>query len=175
MMDRIADRDRKRPDLSRHHPGRARRTGTHRRRRDRRRRAADCRDRRSLSAVVCWTLSGSTSLAHGARTAKPLIVAISPNVATGRRLAVAWGVHCVIAEDAHDQDDMVDRACRYRASARGLRRPDNASVAGDRGCSARNARRHQHAAQWNSRRESNDTKVNRWISIRREATGIEQN
>jgi pyruvate kinase len=25
---------------------------------------------------------------------------------------VAWGIHCVVAEDAHDQDDMVERACR---------------------------------------------------------------
>jgi pyruvate kinase len=23
---------------------------------------------------------------------------------------VVWGVHCVVAEDAHDQDDMVSRA-----------------------------------------------------------------
>jgi pyruvate kinase len=23
-----------------------------------------------------------------------------------------WGVHCVVAEDAKDQDDMVQRACR---------------------------------------------------------------
>jgi pyruvate kinase len=27
-------------------------------------------------------------------------------------LSVVWGIHSVIAEDAHDQDDMVDRACR---------------------------------------------------------------
>ena len=40
------------------------------------------------------------------------IVAISPNVATGRKLSLVWGVHCVVAEDAHDQDDMVQRACR---------------------------------------------------------------
>ena len=40
------------------------------------------------------------------------MVAISPNVATARRLSVAWGVHCIVAEDAHDQDDMVERACR---------------------------------------------------------------
>ena len=33
-------------------------------------------------------------------------------VATARRLAVVWGVHCIVAEDAHDQDDMVERACR---------------------------------------------------------------
>jgi pyruvate kinase len=65
-----------------------------------------------LAAVVCWTSSGSTALRMARERPNPLIVAISPNVATGRRLAVAWGVHCVIAEDAHDQDDMVDRACR---------------------------------------------------------------
>jgi pyruvate kinase len=40
------------------------------------------------------------------------IIAISPNLTTGRRLAVVWGVHCIIAEDARDLDDMVDRACR---------------------------------------------------------------
>ena len=40
------------------------------------------------------------------------IVAISPNLATGRRLSLAWGVHCVVAEDARDTDDMVERACR---------------------------------------------------------------
>jgi pyruvate kinase len=25
---------------------------------------------------------------------------------------VVWGIHGVIAEDAHDQDDMIERACR---------------------------------------------------------------
>ena len=38
------------------------------------------------------------------------VVAITPNLVTGRKLSVVWGVHCVVAEDAHDQDDMVDRA-----------------------------------------------------------------
>src|SRR5690606_18354479 len=40
------------------------------------------------------------------------VVAISPNLSTGRRLSLVWGVHCVVAEDAQDQDDMVVRACR---------------------------------------------------------------
>jgi pyruvate kinase len=40
------------------------------------------------------------------------VVAITPNVATGRKLSLVWGVHCVVAEDAHDQDDMVQRAGR---------------------------------------------------------------
>ena len=42
----------------------------------------------------------------------PKIVAISPNLSTGRKLSVVWGVHCVIAQDARDLDDVVDRACR---------------------------------------------------------------
>ena len=33
-------------------------------------------------------------------------------VAAGRKLSLVWGVHSVVAEDARDQDDMVERACR---------------------------------------------------------------
>ena len=33
-------------------------------------------------------------------------------VATGRRLSLVWGIHSVVAEDARDQDDMVERACQ---------------------------------------------------------------
>ena len=69
-------------------------------------------DTLDLAAVVCWTSSGSTGLRMARERPRPPIVALSPNIATGRRLAVVWGVHCVVTEDAHDQDDMVDRACR---------------------------------------------------------------
>ena len=69
-------------------------------------------DTLDLAAVVCWTASGSTALRVARERPRPPIVAISPNIATGRRLAMVWGVHAVITEDAHDQDDMVDRACR---------------------------------------------------------------
>jgi pyruvate kinase len=65
-----------------------------------------------LSAIICWTFSGSTAFRVARERPQPHVVAISPNIATGRRLSLAWGVHCVIAEDAHDQDDMVERACR---------------------------------------------------------------
>ncbi len=69
-------------------------------------------DTLDLAAVVCWTSSGSTGLRMARERPRPPVVALSPNIATGRRLAVVWGVHCVVTEDAHDQDDMVDRACR---------------------------------------------------------------
>ncbi|MGN6285447.1 MAG: pyruvate kinase [Afipia sp.] len=65
-----------------------------------------------LSAIICWTSSGSTALRVARERPKPPTVAITPSVATGRRLSLVWGVHCVIAEDAHDQDDMVNRAGR---------------------------------------------------------------
>ncbi len=65
-----------------------------------------------LSAIICWTGSGSTGLRVARERPKPPIVALSPSVATGRRLSLIWGVHCVVTEDAHDQDDMVERACR---------------------------------------------------------------
>ena len=69
-------------------------------------------DTLDLAAVICWTSSGSTALRVARERPRPPIVALSPNSETGRRLAVVWGVHCVVTEDAHDQDDMVDRACR---------------------------------------------------------------
>jgi len=63
-----------------------------------------------LSAIICWTSSGSTAIRVARERPKPPIVAITPNLATGRKLSVVWGVHCVVAEDARDQDDMVSRA-----------------------------------------------------------------
>jgi pyruvate kinase len=65
-----------------------------------------------LAAIVCWTSSGATALRVARERPNTPIVAISPNLSTGRKLSLIWGVHCVVAEDAHDQDDMVDRACR---------------------------------------------------------------
>jgi pyruvate kinase len=74
--------------------------------------AREIADTLDLAAVICWTSSGSTALRVARERPRPPIVALSPNIATGRKLAVVWGVHCVVTEDARDQDDMVDRACR---------------------------------------------------------------
>src|SRR6266540_841705 len=53
-----------------------------------------------LSAIVCWTSSGSTGLRVARERPKSPIIAISPNLSTGRKLSLVWGVHCVIAQDA---------------------------------------------------------------------------
>jgi len=65
-----------------------------------------------LNAVVCWTSSGATALRVARERPQPPTMSISPNVSAGRKLALVWGVHSVVAEDARDQDDMVNRACR---------------------------------------------------------------
>ena len=65
-----------------------------------------------LAAIICWTFSGSTALRVARERPGPPIIAISPNLQTARRLSLVWGVHCVVAEDARDQDDMVARACQ---------------------------------------------------------------
>ncbi|MGB3743149.1 MAG: pyruvate kinase, partial [Xanthobacteraceae bacterium] len=71
-----------------------------------------------LSAIVCWTSSGSTGLRVSRERPKCPIVAISPINAAGRKLSMVWGVHCVIDEDARDQNDMVERACRIALKER---------------------------------------------------------
>ena len=65
-----------------------------------------------LNAIVCWTSSGATALRVARERPRSPIMSISPNVSAGRKLALVWGVHSVVAEDVRDQDDMVDRACR---------------------------------------------------------------
>jgi len=65
------------------------------------------------AAIVCWTSSGSTGLrAARERPSAPIIV-LTPVESTGRRLAIAWGLHCVVTEDAQDFEDMVERACQF--------------------------------------------------------------
>jgi pyruvate kinase len=65
-----------------------------------------------MAAIVCWTSSGATALRVARERPNSPIIAISPNVGTGRKLSLVWGVHCVVAQDARDLDDVVDRACR---------------------------------------------------------------
>ena len=65
-----------------------------------------------LSAIVCYTSSGTTGMRTSRERPQVPIIALSPVIQTARRLSVVWGLHCVVTEDAHDLDDMVDRACR---------------------------------------------------------------
>jgi pyruvate kinase len=63
-------------------------------------------------AIVTWTGSGSTGLRAARERPEAPIIALTPGVETARRLCIAWGLHCVLTDDAHDLDDVVDRAAR---------------------------------------------------------------
>jgi len=63
-------------------------------------------------AIVCWTKSGSTGLRCSRERPEAPIVVLTPMVETARRLTLGWGLHCVTTEDAHDLDDVTDRAAR---------------------------------------------------------------
>jgi pyruvate kinase len=64
----------------------------------------------NVPAIVCYTGSGST----GARVARQRpnmpILALTPIMATARRLALTWGTHPVLVEDAKTLDDMMSQA-----------------------------------------------------------------
>jgi pyruvate kinase len=62
------------------------------------------------SAIVSWTKSGSTGLRCARERPEAPIIALTPLQDTARRLSIAWGLHCVHTEDAHDLDDVVQRA-----------------------------------------------------------------
>ncbi|MGH6924325.1 MAG: pyruvate kinase [Propylenella sp.] len=64
-----------------------------------------------LAAIVCYTSSGSTGVRASRERPGVPIIALSPVRRTARRLSLVWGLHCVVTEDAHDIDDMVNRAC----------------------------------------------------------------
>ena len=64
------------------------------------------------ASIVCYTGSGSTGLRMARERPEIPIIALTPRTETGRRLAVVWGLHCVLTEDAQNLDDMVWRACR---------------------------------------------------------------
>ncbi|HTT99345.1 MAG TPA: pyruvate kinase [Rhizomicrobium sp.] len=61
-------------------------------------------------AIICWTGSGTTALRAARERSEAPIIVLTPNLQTARRLALVWGLHSVHTEDAHDMDDVVDRA-----------------------------------------------------------------
>jgi pyruvate kinase len=62
------------------------------------------------ACIVTYTTSGATALrASRERPDRPILGLITRMV-TARKLALAWGVHAVHTQDAHDLDEMVGKA-----------------------------------------------------------------
>ncbi len=75
-----------------------------------------------LAAIVCFTSSGATGIRASRERPVTPVIALSPNRAMARRLAVVWGLHCVVSDDARSLEDLVDRSCRI-AYEEGFGRP----------------------------------------------------
>ena len=65
----------------------------------------------SAAAIVTYTTSGSTALRAARERPGVPILCLTEKPAAARRLAIAWGVQCVLTEDVKDFNDMVDKAC----------------------------------------------------------------
>ncbi len=66
-----------------------------------------------LKVICAWTSSGSTGLRIARERPRSSILALTPNEEVARRLALVWGVHPIVTDDARDERDMAERACRH--------------------------------------------------------------
>lgn len=66
----------------------------------------------NLASIICYTATGATALRAARHRPRQAILALTPIIETARRLAIVWGLHCVLTEDPTDLDDMVDKATR---------------------------------------------------------------
>ena len=66
-----------------------------------------------LNAVMAWTASGSTALRLARARPDATVIALTPKRETARRLALVWGTHPIVTNDASDIDDMSFRACKF--------------------------------------------------------------
>ncbi len=65
-----------------------------------------------LSAIICYTATGSTALRVARERPNLPVIGLTPVLATGRRLSIVWGTHCVLTSDPINLADMVRKACR---------------------------------------------------------------
>ena len=63
--------------------------------------AREIAENTDIKAICCFTQSGTTALLTARERPRVPILALSPLVNTGRRLALTWGTHCVLVESVH--------------------------------------------------------------------------
>jgi pyruvate kinase len=75
-----------------------------------------------LSAAIAYTKLGSSALRLAHERPRCAVMGLTPSRRVARRLALAWGIHAVHAEDATNVEDMVQKAVRA-AHAEGFVEP----------------------------------------------------
>jgi pyruvate kinase len=79
------------------------------------------------AAIVTYTTSGATALRAARERPEQPILGLMTRLGAARRLALVWGLHGVVCEDAHDIDEMVERACQQALQA-GIAEPGSSLV-----------------------------------------------
>ena len=79
------------------------------------------------AAIVTFTATGSTTLRTARERPTMPIIALTPEIATARRLALVWGVHCVRTGKFRNFRDVVGEAIRI-ARAQELAAPGDCLV-----------------------------------------------
>ncbi len=64
------------------------------------------------AAILSYTTSGATALRMARERPDVPILALTSNLRTARRLAMAWGLHCVHTHDVRNFNEMVQHATR---------------------------------------------------------------
>ena len=70
----------------------------------------------AVAAIVSYTESGSTAMRVARERPNVPIITLTPIPATARRLALAWGQHCVLTPNANDLEHMIETACQFASS-----------------------------------------------------------
>jgi pyruvate kinase len=81
-----------------------------------------------VKAICCFTHSGTTALLAARERPSVPIIALTPQRATARRLALAWGLHCMICEEVERFKLAVVSAARAATTAGFATRADNIVV-----------------------------------------------
>ncbi len=79
------------------------------------------------AVIVTYTTSGATALRAARERPDRPILGLITRMVTARKLAVVWGIHAVHCDDAHDLDEMVQKA-RHYAREEGFAKPGSAIV-----------------------------------------------
>ncbi|WP_342105096.1 pyruvate kinase [Methylobacterium sp. SI9] len=79
------------------------------------------------AAIVAYTSSGTTAARVARKRPAAAILALTPNLATSRRLSLLWGAHSVHTDDVDSYEEMTVKACQH-AQEEGFAKPNDIIV-----------------------------------------------
>ena len=78
--------------------------------------AREVSERTDVKAICCFTHSGTTAILTSRERPKIPIIALTPELSIARRLALNWGLHCIVTENVTRFKQAVIKAIRAAKS-----------------------------------------------------------